>query len=205
MKNFLLILSAVLLSFNSYSQDEKSFSIPEGNWALSGSASFNTRKSDFIGNESNKFFMVNLSPSLGYALDDNLLGGIGLGYGYSESEDLQGELETVNGISIAPYIKKFIDIKYGLAFSLTAEAKYYRSWVNDETFNVEYNNTECSLGVRPGISYLISDKLSIDSSIGNLGYSYRENEQNSTLLGTSKHFYFDLRLSSVYWGLTYYF
>lgn len=166
----LLFIAIFLISNILIGQGEnEKFTIEKGLWNIEGNFSLNFRNSKNYDYDL-KYFNLGFFPKLGYSINDNLIIGIGLGYQYSKTEDENTQNfnneSTINRYSIYPYIKKYIPLGKKLAFHVQGEAKYSNFKNKDESTDDEYKNYSFFIGLRPGISYYLSEKILLQTNFG---------------------------------------
>lgn len=141
-------------------------------------------------------------PEVGYKLDDKLSVGIALGYEHSK----QGDVKT-NGFSIAPYAR-YTFVKWN-NIGLFGEAQFAYSNKKEtesvdmgdgKTMDVDKKSNGWSLGVRPGISIDLNEKLTFITKFGWLGY---KSEKPSDAKGqkASSDFGFDVDATNLQFSL----
>ena len=209
MKSLILTIPALLFSILVSAQSEK-FTIEKGAWSVGGFLAINSTHSESESFE-NKNFGFSLRPQAGYFLKDNLAIGMQLGYNYNHGKYRRSdnfEESKNNAVTIAPYLQKFFGISEKFAIHLIGSLEYSRLWYerDDENCLNCIENTRNVYGViaRPGISYLISDKFTLDANLGALRYSYTDATDDNNVITTTNSFGFDFGLSSIYFGLTFY-
>ncbi len=154
-------------------------------------------------------FGIGVNSSYGYAINDNLFLGLGFGYSHNKREvDVTGnptqELKNVT-FRIFPYLRYYKGIGKHLAFFVQGETEYSRDTI--ELDGVDTIETDgISVGVRPGLTYMISKCLALETTIGVLGYTSSssrnlQNNDDSDLRGFS----LSLNSSDLVFGLSYYF
>ncbi len=219
-----LIIIAFLCAFAiSFGQEkEKRLSIEKGTWNIDGSVSIYTTKSDlddefYIGGSDR----TNLSfyPSVGYTIKDNLIIGIGIGYGYSDynaeyidTGSDNGQSRNSNKYSVNAFVKKFIPLKGNFALIFLGELGYSNLKEEDNRWNfddIRTTNTTTNsvfIGIRPGITYFLSEHFALEGKFGTLRYQSSKSELDNDLRKSkSNSFYFNLNPSNIYLGLSYYF
>jgi len=83
MNKILLVFTLFsLFSFNSQAQDNY-FPIREKTLSIGGGASIRLNQTDYAAALSREVFALNLRPNVGYAIGENLMLGVGLGYSYN--------------------------------------------------------------------------------------------------------------------------
>ena len=210
MQNFIITLVLFLLSFFVSAQEKpEKFTLEKGTVALGGGFGINSGSSQDDSYEG-KSFGFNLRPEAAYFIGNNLSLGMFFRYSYYSNEYTRSDdfrSYKNNAITIAPYLKKYFSFSEAFAFNLTGSLDYSRNWSKDESDDCLNctNSTRNTYGiaVRPGLTYLISDRLSLDANIGLLRYTYNDiNEADRNISNNS----FDLNfgLSNIILGLTYY-
>ena len=122
-------------------------------------------------------------PEIGYKLDDKLSVGIQLGFTTTSFGDIEFEgvdLKDVKstGFSIAPYAR-YTFVKWGKV-GLFADAQFAYTHTstkgdypigNDNVIECEETENEWSLGIIPGLSFDVNEKITLITKVGWLGYS----------------------------------
>ena len=211
MKTILLIIAVTLFSLIATAQEESdNFLIEKGTWSLGGFIGMNSSNSEYESYET-KNFGFSLRPKAAYFINDNLAAGLLLGYHYnrnknSRPDDLQES--TNNAFTIAPYLQKYFAISESFSFNLTGSLEYTRS-----SYKSDYNDClNCredirdlyGIALRPGLSYLLSDKFSLDANLGALQYSHTDLHEDGLKKATTNSLAFTFGLSNIYFGLTFY-
>lgn len=109
----------------------------------------------------------NITPEIGYSLSDKWDIALQIGYDYSKVEDE----DALGAFTVAPYARYtfansgkvgfFLDMGFGIQtgdFSSNLLGKSY------------YDETAWHVGVRPGIKFAASDKVTLVATTGFLGY-----------------------------------
>jgi hypothetical protein len=218
----LLIIGLLVMSGISFGQEkEENSNIQKGTWNFDLSVSIYATNSDvdeeFVINESNE---TNLSfyPSVGYAIKDNLIVGIGIGYGSRDYnyKDIEtgfdyGQSRNDKTYSAYAFVKKIIPLRSNFTLNFRGELGYsnlkeeYYSWSfdNNETTNTTKNSI--FVGIRPSITYFLSEYFALEGTFGTLRYdsSISEVDGESSKL-KSNSFYFSLNPSNIRIGISYY-
>lgn len=131
-------------------------------WA-GGSVGFNTSKTTIDGNELDKTNSFTLAPEVGYKLNDKWDIAMALEYSHKS-----GNTPSINGFAINPYVR------YTFAqsgdFSFFADGGFSYGFLH--TSGVEDNTNIWQIAIKPGISYALSEKVSLVAHVGNLGWSF---------------------------------
>ena len=139
--------------------------------------------------ENSSHYLV-LAPSFGYALKNDIVIGLGLQYYNQKNEGSTIGLNnndtfktTSNSIGLAPYIRGYKGIGKQLALYLQGEVGYNHFWdtnVQDgQSENNDSTGNNLFVGMRPGITYFLGQKLAIEATYGSLGYSYFERKNDN--------------------------
>jgi opacity protein-like surface antigen len=215
MKKLLIIALLVTFGISFGQEKEENLNIQKGTWNLGGNFSLNNSNSEYNPNTSkneNDQFYVGFYPRVGYAINNNLIIGLGLGYEYQDVKTYYSGIDNYdsnhNTLAVFPYIKKYFNINEKFYFHLQGEFRVSKTWIDNKssiTTN-STNQTSNSLfaGIRPGITYFLTKKFALETSIGALGYSTGKNETDN---GEGKFSSFDLNFNSnnLVFGLSYYF
>ena len=214
MKKLLIITFLLTFGLIIGQEKEENLNIQKGTWNLGGTFSLNNSNSEFNANTSkneNDQFYVGFYPQVGYAINNNLIIGLGLGYNYQNITTYYSGIENYdsnqNTVVVFPYIKKYFNITEKLSFHLQGEFSVSKTWIdNKSSITNNSNGTRNNLfaGIRPGITYFLNKKFALETSIGALGYSTGKNENDN---GEGKFNSFDLSFNSnnLLFGLSYYF
>ena len=202
MKKFTFFIVVTLcVSSISFSQ------INKGSVLLGGNISFGFGTTENVTNTipntstnyKNHGFLV--SPSVGIAIKENTILGIGLSYGNSQNGNEQSpQSQNTSSVGGNIYVRKYLLL--GKNFYLFGQANTYYNYTkqDNKTANGDMNNYKVSrigFNFYPGLSYAVNRKLHLDAGINNLldlGYSINKYENvysgnQSTI--TSKGFSFD--------------
>lgn len=224
MKKFLLFVALIQMAFATAQTDtQDKLIIEKGTWNLGGSFSFGFgEREDLFGDrfQDTENSFVAVRPNFGYAIGNNLLVGLGLDYQYSKGE---GKLTEPDGITIIssgsnertsigffPYLRGYLPVSAKLAFFGQAEMQYRVVTSNSDTTipEPEFSEDESrgfSVGVRPGLTYFISNSFALETTLGFIGYSRSEFENDEGRDADSADFSFNLNSSEIFFGLSYYF
>jgi len=206
----LLFVNGITVAQNEKFKEEK-INIDKGTWSFGGQLSFNLSNSEFESNGSTQESDnngISINPEVGYAVQKNLIIGLGLGYSYFDAKSGNNFSDSRNTFSIYPYIKKFIPVNKNLLFSIRGEIQFSKTNFENSNNNFLNNGNDQGffIGFRPGISYFISNKLALEANIGALGYSRstRDFDTNNSDKATTNSFSFDFNSSNLFFGLTYF-
>lgn len=175
-------------------------------WYVGGTAGFTSTKVDFGGSDqSGTSFKI--IPEIGYKVDDAFSVGVQVGYAHglaafgsltvsdlkgivttaaSAATDLAEEDMKLNSFTIQPYLRYNV-VNFGKAkLFLEGYVGYTNINMKDESgsSNVadETKVNAFELGIRPGVSISLSDKLDVVGKIGTLGFlSAKESESDVSL------------------------
>jgi hypothetical protein len=105
-----------------------------------------------------------IQPEIGYNFDQNWAVGIQLGFSTSDANDL-----TKNIFTVAPYAR--------YTFAKTGAASFFvdGGFIFD-IYGGDYDGNTFGIGVRPGVSFAVSQKVSVVGKLGYLGYKKNSNE-----------------------------
>lgn len=232
MKNGILF-SVLICSLTVIAQDpdEEKLIIEKGTWNVGGnlSVTFSDNENAFNQQENlnnSKNFNITIVPNIGYAIGKNLMLGanVGVGFGTGDSSSRTGgfpdnqfsaESESTSW-NIAPYVRAFLPVGKRTAFYVQGEVGYSTSKNSSSSeqngfINTnESRNTGYSAGLRPGLTYFMTNRLALETQLGFLGYStntFESKDENDTVSGTSENsnFGFNFNPSQIFFGLSYYF
>jgi hypothetical protein len=215
MKTFSLFLLVIVISFctaNAQIQAGKSmlgFSISADNQVQS-SGKFNATSYTDLSHT----FSIGLSPQYGYFLSDNLLVGLGVSYNYysyqtnsyySDSTPTDGLRDRQHNVYIYPYVRYYNNIGGNFYCFLQGSFSFGYSFEVQEHLQSGSSHTTdkydtYSLGIVPGLCYVISNKFLLETTIGGLGYYYKIQGNNK-----ASDFNFNFDISGIGLGFKYIF
>lgn len=193
-------------------------SIEKGTWTVNTNINYSNRNNNIESVDGpvleSKSTNYSFTPNVGYLITKNLEIGIGLGIGFSESsnerEESSWNRNTSGNLSVTTYIKVYKPINNKLFLNLKGELILSRqyseyTYTNDSetTINDTTSNTYF-IGLRPGATYFLSEKIALEFSLGNLGYTKSVSESDNDDV-TSDSFSIDLFDTSYRFGASYYF
>ena len=138
---------------------------------VGGEVGFNAFKTTEHGatlNKSNKF---TVAPEVGYKLNDKLDVAVLIGYCHAKNNELFNfdlNFENGNGFEIAPYLR-YTFAKAG-NFSFFADGGFGYALLHEHGDSKSINAWEIT--VKPGISYALSEKVSLVAHVGAAGYYF---------------------------------
>lgn len=184
MKNIVLLMTfSVVLVGTAFGQIEK------GKYALGGNFGFNFYKeANSLSN--NYSYSIDLAPSFGRFIRENLLLEGKIGYGLNHNRSNNGtSLTRTTGHEVFAMAKitKFFSItdKFHLTLAGYLSAAYEPRKSITEIGGISSTSSSFSvssgLGARPGLAFLLNDNWLIHSSVGNFGYTMKYFETNDAI------------------------
>lgn len=143
--------------------------------------------------------LIRFVPEVGYNLDDKMSIGVQVGFGTKSYEDVSATDSYTEWV-IKPYLRyKFVQAGnfsvFGDATIGYGQEKTSPKVGDDMTYN------KWTFGVRPGISYNLSDRFSLVSTIGWLGYTTKKLDADNAK--TASDFGLDLSGENITFSLFY--
>lgn len=220
MKKITFVVCLLLIAFVNAQDDlvgsSDKLTFKKGTQFVNVNFSLNNSESDFqrqiqnqIGDGETKSFGFRINTSYAYAISNNLFLGLGLGYSKNDFETefnnvTENEAESTS-YQIFPFVRYYKGIGKKLAFFVQGEARY--SYIENDINslrNGEFN--DFFFGVRPGITFMLSKNIALETSIGALGYTHSKGENvRSNTESTRNTFAMSLNSSELLFGLNYYF
>jgi hypothetical protein len=173
MKRFILSSLSVLIVFLSQAQ------IKKGQVLLGGSLGFGQSSTTFDSSfqqPGNKLTTFNISPSVGWAIKDNLLFGVEAVYTHQRQGTTQttDDAYTVfNSFTGGVFLRKY---KYlGSGFSFFAQSSFdltygHTKYFNNSSTHQNQDNIGFGIGFFPGVAFTLSSRWQIETGFPNLGY-----------------------------------
>jgi hypothetical protein len=205
-----LMMSALFISALTFGQLEK------GSEFVSGSAGFSSQGGEFDNGtsttDSPTYSTFNVSPAGGYFVADGLAVGLSLGFsGTKWNDDANDSKSKTSSFGLSVFAKKYKSIAD--KFYLFGQANVGFGSGKSETENngttVDGPKTNSIFfGLAPGAEYFFSEHISMSCSVGAL--SFISSTETEEVGGTEQkdkdtQFDFNLDLSAVNFGFTYYF
>jgi hypothetical protein len=165
--------------------------------------------------EGTKTTMFGINLMGGYFLADNIAVGLGVGYDNTKSTfktDNTESTETDNMMSVAPFARYYIPYTEQFAFFGQLTAGFGFGKTKDETktgsttTTTEADNSMIMIGVSPGFSYMMTDRVGLEMRYGFLGWSSYTSKVEGTGDDYSKltvsTFGLNLDLNSLVFGIS---
>jgi hypothetical protein len=195
-----------ILSFQSFGQFIKGDKVLGGTFSFSGQRAPESPN----GGPINKATSLSITPNFGILLNENLE--IGLQVGYSSTEyERNTTTPTISnwgsrGMTVGLYTQRYFVITDKFLFSVTGNIRYDFGKTFDKTTNTitnevtESEDKDSSIGVtlRPSFIFFPSNNWAFQTSIGNISYSYSNNDDQPVNL-------FNVNYGTINLGLSYYF
>jgi lipopolysaccharide assembly outer membrane protein LptD (OstA) len=149
-----------------------------GDKFIGGTFSFNTQQSSGGLNESEtKASSFEVSPSIGYFLNEKLSIGGGLGYSVNHQKniyDFATQEYTSRYITVGAFVKRYFMISDKFFFTVRVNASYGRGVQINETGGSESKSKgyNIALSAQPSLLFFPSPKWGIEGSIGSLGFAH---------------------------------
>lgn len=203
----LLLVSSIVIAQNT----EEKFNIPKNQWVLGGNVNFNHESSETeVSNSESKGSSWSINPVVGYFIKENLVVGLRTGFNFGNYEGVYDSGDNYErdfkGYNVSPYLRKYFSLSKKLAFNLEGGVMYSKRWDDNSTENNSLNELNKSnssslfIGITPGITYSLSNKVYLYSNLGNLGY-YKNKWESDYETSTSDLFSFGLFTQNLNLGL----
>lgn len=208
----------------------------QGSVVATGSFNYFTSLGEGEEGSSQKTNRFNISPQIGYMVSDNLEIGLFANldkYNYhsetlTTADEWNFSKHQTTSKAIGSYLRKYVFLTDKLAFTGKGEINYstytstYNSFKNTNGRDYDFYSTaiedsQFEAAVRPGLSFFLSDKISLNTTYGALSYtihssdyeSLQENYQNEMesngYHNKKNKLSLDLSTSSFMLGLSYFF
>ncbi|MFO7844679.1 MAG: outer membrane beta-barrel protein [Bacteroidales bacterium] len=202
MKKSILLILAIAFSFSLSAQIKVGGAI-----GFSGQSSKAT--SEGTTNEGPTNIKIRLLPNVEYMLSNNLSIGGQIGFSFTQSKN--DGADTKNSLfmfQISPYARMYFPLNDNLSFFGEGGIQFARGTEKvtvGNTTNDGDTQTQFGIGVIPGLSYGLSDKVSLELKTGFLGYQLTSVNDNADPETTTKYndFRFNINFSSINFGIKY--
>ncbi len=158
---------------------------------VGGGIGFQSSKADTDGAKAATSFSI--TPEIGYHLDDNWAVGIGLGYSHAKSSS---EVKT-DAFTIEPYARYTFAKWNNVGLFVDGVVGYTNKTVKEDGEDDVKTNT-FNIGLRPGLSISLNDKLNFVTTVGFLGYKNTDYDAYKV-----NSYGFDFDLSNINFALYY--
>ena len=148
---------------------------------VGGEVGFSATKTTIDGDKQGAGAAFNLLPEIGYTLNDKFDIALTIGLSHKNSngkyyagsqnfDTFDGNLEDVNrnAFTINPYVR----YKFAKTGDFTFFVDGGFSYTMIHYSGVDDNGNQWALGIKPGISYGLTDKVSLVAHVGDLGYAF---------------------------------
>ncbi|WP_299098013.1 outer membrane beta-barrel protein [uncultured Winogradskyella sp.] len=156
-------------------EDEKTFGFSEGDFFVEGNVSFNSENDKNIDEKSNEF---NISPKVGYFINDDLAIGAELLFASSKTELDGTDVSDSSGFGVGAFGRYyFLDL--GERFKTNAEFGVGYTSMENNLNEVKQNTFEAGLGL--GINYFVTEKIALTFGLKNIlsFYSTKSDEDGA--------------------------
>jgi hypothetical protein len=137
---------------------------------LGGSLGFNYTKQSIKGGSDASMTTFSIAPEIGYSLNDKW----DLALALNESLISVKDGDTMNSFTINPYARYTYyttgKVGFFLDLGFTVGTTNLGSDDEDSFYKTDDNATTWGIGVRPGVKYAASDKVTFVASLGLLGF-----------------------------------
>ena len=136
---------------------------------VGGEVGFTADKTTNNGTKFQNSATFSLLPEIGYTINDKFDFAVLIGMQHGNARNINEEYETnYNSFILKPYIRYKFAKAGDFTFFVDGGFGYkYNHWSEYED-----NRIDWSLGLNPGFSYSISDKVSLVAHVGDLSYTF---------------------------------
>ena len=207
---FFLVVSTTLVSAQEKEKKDK-LSINKGTLLLTGTLQVRKQenKFDLIDDTKTERFFLSLAP--GYAVIENLIMGLNVGYSKNKTE-----LTEDDWLFFGPYIKQYFPINSKLAFSINGSFLYGKGVVEENIQNIDLRTNDIfatrkddreyyRFGLATDINYFLTKKIAINLSLLNLSYNSTTRGGGDTLKSEFTDFNFTTFTDNLHVGVSYFF
>lgn len=139
---------------------------------VGGSIGFSTDKTKAEDIEVSSGTNVDLSPEVGYNLNEKWAVGMALSYGHYSAKTYTYAGESVSGMANQFSIRPFVRYTYVKVGNFSAFCDGLLTYGTAHIQGMDNNFNESSVGIAPGISYAISPKISLVAILGGMSYEH---------------------------------
>ena len=136
---------------------------------LGGSLGFNYTKQSIKGGSDASMTTFTISPEVGYSLSDKWDIALQIGDEYQSVKVGNGKAESMNAFVVAPYARYTFYKTGKVGFFVDGGFSIKTGDFSEEGIDFE-DETMWGIGIRPGVKFAASDKVTFVASFGGLGY-----------------------------------
>lgn len=199
--------------------------LQKGNYLLGGSLIVGSSKqenSTASNLDSYRYNSFAVYPDIGQMVSPTLA--VGISGGFSHSKNTYKSTSTVfnssstninrsKGYSIGGFVRKYLEITPKLYFMMQGNARFnHNNQANEQKFfdgalgttntiKSESKANGGSVGINPGFTWLVNERIGIEAFLGGVSYLYSRNKDSDI---NNSGFNFDLDLQSFGLGLRFY-
>ena len=182
MKKLFLSALAVFFVFLSQAQITKGTTFIGGGVSFGNSSSTGGDTSNYYANPRSSSF--NISPSISWAVKDNLVFGVSLGYGHSKSdyESPKGPINKLNTYSGGIFLRKYQPVGKGFNLFLQSNLNFVYSkttYSADQQSESTSTTWGPSLGLAPGVAYRLGRHWQAEAMLPGLASLYYNHTSSS--------------------------
>ena len=219
MKKITLFVCSILLvtcmnaqNTDQNNTDNSKLTFAKGSQFINANVSLGISDSNFTSETQNfdtKRSFYDINSSYSYAIGNNFFIGLGLGYSYNKQEEDDridaSDFEIKgNTYRIFPYVRYYKGIGKKLAFFIQGETRFSHSKTERDN-GEDWTTNNLFIGVRPGLTLMLNKNLALETTIGALGYTTADSENNANNSNSDfKGFNLSLNTSNLFFGLSYY-
>lgn len=207
MKNMLVIVLLLVSSTIIAQESKEKFKINKNQWVLGGTLNINSVNTEDKSQSQINDYKRNsygVFPELGYSVKDNFIIGLGTGYTFGKSENKISTHESkTHRISFSAFARQYLPVTKRFAFNIEGKFEYsdYQNEFKGTSYSSKSDGSGFSIGLTPGITYSLSNKILMNANFGKLAYGDFESEDYNGIITKSNSFDFNLNFSQLYFGL----
>ncbi|MBP5628785.1 MAG: porin family protein [Bacteroidaceae bacterium] len=143
-------------------------------WWVGGEVGFNSYRATVDGHKVGSASNFVVAPEVGYKLNDKLDVAVLIGYAHAEdgnkifNYELAEAFDYANGFKLNPYLRYNFAEAGNFKFFVDGGVSYALLHV----CGVDKSANVWELGLKPGISYSLSDKVSLVAHVGSFGWQF---------------------------------
>lgn len=213
MKHKLIFITLFSSIFLFAQKNDLNFQISKSTWLLGGRVNYSSQDVVQRTNVNGGSSTYSIIPNMGFAIKDNLVVGLELGFISSTTKNLPSFSfpnisEKRKFTEFAPYVTKYFPVTKKLLFNIQARFGYGYSKTRDTNPDFKFDSTIISLALMPGFAYSVSKNLIFVLTLDGLRYSNLKSEAEfmmSVSKQTQQDFGFNFQTSNFQIGFIYIF
>ncbi len=200
-----------MISIKSFSQPKQGSISVGGTFSIDmGTEKNKTNNTTSDGPKTTYFALI---PSVEYFIADKFSAGLGIGYSLDRSKTEAANTTTINStgtVIVNPFARMYFSM--GEKVSLFGQGEVYlglgkktdKVTAGNNTTTTKLKDNTIDIGIRPGVSLFLSDKISIEATFGFIGFENHNEETDANSSTINNDVIFSVNPSYIGFGIRFF-